>query len=192
MGLFKKQIPLLEIDYLIWNEVENVKINFSHPELKPIEFVYLAIYQFAKVVYTVPNLSNDLELTISRLANLDTDDIISDLDDLLGRIRGINTDLAPECSMFKTKLSFKSLIERSIKTKIPFRLSQNKFLRTIPLSIKLAYENSSDLEKEILKVAIPYQANLYLNGTDFRKMRNLLDIPIASFQYGLDNRKLDI
>lgn len=190
MSLFKKTIPLLDIEYLIWNETENAKIIYSHPELKQIEFVYLSIYQFAKVVYTVPKVTRDLKLTLEKLANLNTSNILSDLSDLLSEVRGMNTDLEIECSVFKTELFFKRLIERSIKTKIPYRISQNKFLRTIPLSIKLAYENSSDLEKEILKVAIPYQANLYLTGTDFGKMRNLLDVPIATFQYGLNNRKI--
>jgi hypothetical protein len=192
MGLFTKLVKLIEVDYFIWNEVENAKIVFINSELKPVEFVYLAIYQFAKVAYTVPNVSNDLLISIDYISNINKDNIPQYCTDLLNTLREINTDSDSECSKFKTQLYFKRLVERAIKTKIPFNLSQNKFLRTIPLTINLAYENTDNLEKEILKEAIQYQANLYKKGANFRSLRNCLDIPVAVFQYGLENRKLEI
>lgn len=192
MGLFTKLVRLIEVDYFIWNDVENAKIVFKHSELKPIEFVYLAIYQFAKVAYTIPNVSKDLLITNDYISNINKDNIPQYCTDLLNTLRSMNTDTDFECSKFKTQLYFKRLVERTIKTKIPFNLSQNKFLRTIPLTINLAYENTDILGKEILKEAIQYQANLYNKKTNYRLLRNFLDIPIAVFQYGLDKRKLEI
>jgi hypothetical protein len=192
MGLFRKAIPLIDLEFLIWDDVENTKVTFTHPELKPIEYTILAIYQFAKVAYAAPHVQDDLLYTIKQLTCADENDLQVSSNKLLEDLRGINTEYEKGCSKFRSSLYFKSVIQRTIKTKIPFRLSQNRFLRTIPLAINLALEKATDFEKEVLIAAIPYQAKLYASGTDFRSIREFVNIPVNVYQYGLDNRKLDI
>lgn len=187
MGLFKKFIPLIGIEYIIQDDNERVEIFFKHPELKPIEFVYLAIYQFAKVAYVVEEVSEDLLLIINSYAKIDKDDLIKCTNELINKLR---LNIIDEENKFTSMLYFKRLIGREIKTKIPFRLSQIKLLRTIPLTIDLAYKNSDTLGKEILKVSVPYQANLYKVKNYYRSLRGFRNVPIAAFQYGLDKRDI--
>lgn len=188
MGLFKKSIPLIGINYTIQDNSESADIYFKHPELKPIEFVYLAIYQFAKVAYIVEEVSEALLLIINSYAEIDKDDLPICTNNLMNELR---LDVVDEENKFTSILYFKRLIEREIKTKIPFRLSQIKLLRTIPFTIDLAYKNSDSLGKEILKVSIPYQANLYKDKNYYRSLKSLKYVPISVFQYGLDNRDIE-
>jgi len=188
MSLFKKLVPLIGIEYLIQDQYEKADVFFKHPELKPIEFVYFAIYQFAKVAYVIEEISEVLLLIIDAYSKAEKDDFQRCSIDLINELR---FDIADEDNIFKSVLFYKSTIERKIKTDIPFRLSQIKLMRTIPFTINLAFENSDSLGKEILKVAIPYQANLYNDKNKFRSLKGLRNVPIATFQYGLDNRDIE-
>jgi hypothetical protein len=103
-------------------------------------------------------------------------------------------ELIDKENKFTSILYFKRAIERAIKIKLPFKFAQIKLLRTIPLTIDLAYKNSDYIGKEILKVSILYQANLYRdkNNYNYKSSRNLLNVPIMAFQYGLHNSDIII
>jgi hypothetical protein len=95
-------------------------------------------------------------------------------------------------SKYISKLYFISAIQRGLKTKFPLKISNNELIRTIPLTAKLTIENSTDLEKEILRAAIKFQTDKYLGGIDYRSIQNMINMPVTAFQYGLENRKLEI
>jgi len=193
MGLFKKKsILLLDVKFLFSGKEENHNIAKKHSELKPIEFVYFAVYQFAKVAYVVPDISSDLLYTFESLSKMQESEISKLCNELLSELRAMNTDDPEFTNKYISRLYFKNQIERNLQTKIPLKLSQNMLIRTIPYSILLAYNQSNELEKEILKTGITFQANTYKQTDDYRNMRGLLDIPLASIQYGFDNRNIEV
>lgn len=193
MGLFfKKSLLLLNVEFLFSGKEEKHNIVKKHPELKPIEFVHLAIYQFAKVAYVVPDISNDLLFTFEALSKMQESEISKLCNNLLIELRDLNTDDSGFTNKFLSRLYFKNQIERNLQTKIPMKLSQNMLIRTIPYSILLAFNQSNKLEQEILKTGIAFQANTYIQGVDYRNMRGLLDIPLASIQYGFENRNIEV
>lgn len=193
MGLFKKYPHLLSIEFLIWDNNEQVEITYKHPDLTSIEFVHLAIYQFAKVAYVCATVSQDFWAILYILDDIENKNLKSLSDEILVNLRAINTDFGSKSETFKTQLFYKTIIQRKIVTKMPFPLNQNKLLRTIPLSFSIAFENSNELDREIMRNAISYQAKLYKKNKDnYRNMRSLIEIPVTVFQYGFDNRNREI
>ena len=64
MRLFSKKIYLLNISYSFRNrDKETINIIDSYADLKPVEFVYLTLNQFAKILYTVPKNLSDTKYT---------------------------------------------------------------------------------------------------------------------------------
>ncbi len=194
MRLFSKKINLLNISFCFVNrEKEIVEIIDSYADLKRIEFVHLTLNQFAKILYTVPKNLPDTKLLLEKFSNIsDNSNLEEIIESSIEELRDMYSDQNEKESKYISKLYFKSAIQRGLKTKFPLKISNNELIRTIPLTAKLAIDNSSDLEKEILRSSMSFQTNKYLTGLDYRNMQNMINIPIDSFQHGLHNRKIEI
>ncbi|MBA7518355.1 hypothetical protein ES705_10425 [subsurface metagenome] len=194
MGLFNKKIYLLNVSYNFkYRDKETVNIVDRHPDLKPIEFVHLTLYQYSKILYTIPINLPDIDYLLKNLVNIgDDDNLIEIFNFILKDLREMYSDQNSNESKYISKLYFKSVIQRGLKTKFPFIISNNELIRTIPLTAKLTIENSTDLEKEILRAAIKFQTDKYLGGFDYRSIQNMINMPMTAFQNGFENRKVEI
>ncbi len=193
MTLFNKKIYLLNVSYNFkYRDKETVNIVDRHPDLKPIEFVHLTLYQYSKILYTIPRNLPDTDYLIKNLVNIgDDDNLIEIFNFILKDLREMYSDQNSNESKYISKLYFRYAIQRGLKTKFPFKISNNELIRTIPLTAKLTIENSTDLEKEILRAAIKFQTDKYLGGIDYRSIQNMINMPMTAFQHGFENRKLE-
>ncbi len=194
MGLFSKKVYLLSVSYNFkYRDPETVQIIEEHPELKPIEFVHLTLNQYSKILYTIPINLSETDYLLEKFSLIGEEDNLIDIfNSTIIELREMYSDQNLNESKYSSNLYFKSAIQRVLKTKFPSKISNNELIRTIPCTAKLTIENSTALETEILRAAIKFQTDKYLEGIDYRNIQNMINIPITAFQYGFENRKLEI
>ena len=194
MGLFSKKVYLLNISYRFKNrDKEIVDIIDKYADLKPIEFVHLTLNQYSNILYTIPRHLSDTDYLLEKFSSIrDEDNLNETFESILSDLREMYSDQNSNESKYFSKLYFKSAMQRGLKTIFPVKLSNNELIRTIPLTAKLAIENSTNLEREILISALKFQTDKYLEGFEYRNIQNMVSMPMTAFQYGFENRKVEI
>ena len=183
MGFFRKTVSLIEVNFTVSKDKCDYGVGYHHPDLKKIEYSYLALHQLSKTLYTSQDCARGVEIVLKHISSFN--DAILDQNIILQEELLEIIDTSDTKSMsFTSHFKFKVDMIRVLKTKVPVVMSQEKYLLSIPLAIKLALEQAEDFEKRFLIRALEYQSNC-LSDSQFKDLNNVPLIPYKAYCHGL-------
>lgn len=190
-ALFSKKMHLLKVDINFSDTDHTVSFKKLHPDTKDIEFVYLFIYHFVKILYVLPVKTPEKNEFFDKLKSINyTKDISVQLMTIEKELASNRFENFKLNRRFSTTIIYKNSYSRGIKSTLPVNMSPSDSLRTILIIGAESFSHIGSLESNILKTAIERQISLYINGQNPRDIKSLVQLPIDVFQYALENRNI--
>lgn len=171
------------------NDNATIQIEKLNPEIKNDEYIRLVLHYYAKILYNFDpnqpeaNQAYDLLLTATEdisEANLSDNPNILELADIDDVVTLVENPIEQKYRFVGTLFAGIG-VERYVKTKIPLKLYLQHMAFTVPILIQGILHSLNINEIEILQLSLKSMNKQYGSGVDFRKLKNLVSVPIKAY-----------